>query len=335
MRAPEIYKKLIDSAKGKLIKLDSICEIKYGIKTGANNFFYLINKTTQINNLSNIRFKDLLGFEKKNILNWQKIGIYYSNLTKKHHIIENKYIHNLFKSQSEASNLGINLERLKYKVLICDIKKEALKKSKQYVLQYIEEAETLNIHKKTTCASRSLWYNLKTTAVIGEFIFPSKIGEKYRLIDNRKENVLCDKVNYVIKVRDEYKEFSDILFLILNSQLFRYFVDLFSSQLTGNQTISDVDVNIVQNTLIPKPELLLPFKKELMKIFSSLKKREQYNIFFELKENDKKELDNIIMKVLGLSEQDTNELYFEASKYILDRKVKSESVKRNHLKIEK
>lgn len=328
LRAPEILKKIIDAGKDKLIKLDNVCEIKRGFTTGSNDFYYLADHTFKIDGINEVDFKMFFGYNKdSNAINWKNYGWYYSNLTKRHYLIEKKYVKPLFKSQKEANKLDVDLDNLNYSVIICNDSKDKLIKLKNHFLKYISDAEKLNVHKNPTCAVRNPWYNLSNSAFIGDFIFPSKIGEKYRLIDNRETKVLCDKVNYIIKIRKEYEDLSDIIFLILNSQLFRYFVDLFARQLTGNQTLSDADVNVVQNTLIPNPKLLLPFKKELNKIYNSLKAREQGTIFEEVKMDDKKELDNILLGVLGLSTKDVDDLYFQASKYILDRKKKSETMK--------
>jgi hypothetical protein len=196
------------------------------------------------------------------------------------------------------------------------------------VLDYIELAERkqYEIHKRPSFISRDPWYDLSSAAVIGDFIFPSKIGEKYRLIDNRNAKVYCDKVNYALTVREEYSEYSDIIFLILNSITFRYFIDLFSRQLTGSQTLSDVDVNLVEKTLILNPKLLISHKKELKKIFNSIKSREQEIIHEEVLKADKLQLDTLILEAIGLSQTDVQELYRAASNYVKDRQEKSDSL---------
>ncbi|MGQ9820195.1 MAG: Eco57I restriction-modification methylase domain-containing protein, partial [Candidatus Kapaibacteriales bacterium] len=41
LRAPEIYFKILEKGKDKLVRLGDIAEVRFGIKTGANKFFYL------------------------------------------------------------------------------------------------------------------------------------------------------------------------------------------------------------------------------------------------------------------------------------------------------
>jgi hypothetical protein len=48
LRAPEIYWKILEKGKGKLVKLGDIAEVRFGIKTGANEFFYVEDITDKI-----------------------------------------------------------------------------------------------------------------------------------------------------------------------------------------------------------------------------------------------------------------------------------------------
>jgi hypothetical protein len=329
LRSPGIFNKIIQKADNKLIPLSTMVDVIYGIKTGANGFFYLVDETEKAKKLDPEEYKLTFGISKEKHLHiWSSSGWYYSALTNRHFIIEKEYIKPVFKKQSEAINLDVNISCLKYNVIICNQNKIKLSKQKKSILKYIElgESKQFEIHKRPSCQNGENWYDISSRAVVGDFIFPAKIGEKFRLIDNRESQVFCDKVNYVFKVKEEFKQFSDILFLILNSITFRYFIDLFSRQLTGNQTLSDVDVNVVSDLLIINPILLKDKGKELNQIYISLKNREQESIHEEILKSDKIKLDNIIFETLGLSISDVEELYNVASKFVKDRQEKSESV---------
>ena len=262
----------------------------------------------------------------KHIVNWERQRWYFSEMNNNHYIIEQKYFKPLFKTQREADKLDINTTILKYHVLICNESKASLRNNKSRVLKYIEDAEKdFDFHKRPSCSgNQPEWYCLGRDLFVGDFVFPSKIGEKFRLIDNRNPQVFIDKVNYNIKVKDE--KYSDILFLILNGMLFRYFIDLFSRQLTGSQTLSDVDVNVVEKTLVISPSLLIDKQKELQAILKSLKSREQGTIYQEVKQEDRRKLDTIVFEALGLEAIDVDILYKEACKFVKDRSEKSDSV---------
>jgi len=309
LRSPKIYGKIIEKVGEKLVKTSSVVDVKRGFTTGANDFFYVEEKTGELKESY-----------------WDEVGWFYSDLTKQHHKIERCFVKPLFKTQKEAEKLDVNIGKLSNYVVFCSEDKTSLRKSKYKILDYIKEAEKLNIQNRPTLTGREVWYNLSSSATIGDFIFPSKIGEKFRLIDNREAQVFCDKVNYIIEVKSEFSDKKDIVFLILNSTFFRFYIDLFSRQLTGAQTLSDVDVNVVENSFIINPLLLVPYESELEKIYKSLKSREQGTIFEEVKQADRRRLDEIVFEVLGLEKTDVDELYTATCNYVANRKQKSESV---------
>lgn len=322
LRVPEIYNKIIQKSKNKLVQLKEICEIKYGIKTGANDFFYLTDETEKAISL-NFKPNDF----------WVTLGWYYSKLDKKHHSIERKYLKPILKSQREINGLAIKANELKYFVLDLKENRLKLKNSNSEIYQYINTAESAKykIDQRASCKGRKSnngeWFNLGKKIAIGDFIIPSKIGERFRLLDNRKSKVYCDKVSYNICIKPEFKQYSDILFTILNSTFFRYSIDLFSRQLTGSQTLSDVDVHIVQDVLIPHPKYLLNNKEKLNKIMRSMSNRTQESIFKEINFEDRKELDYIILNSIGITKSEVDQIRKKALEFVQNRKTKSESIK--------
>ena len=330
LRAPSIYYKLINTAKEKFISLDTIVDVKYGIKTGANDFFYLRNDTERALEMDEKAYLIEFGVSKEKHQGlWKSCSWYYSEMTKQHHIIEQRFVVPLFKTQSEAERLDVNVKKLKGCVFMCNENKNRLANTKAKALDYIKIAEQVpyEINKVASVSSRELWYSLASAAFVGDFIFPSKIGEKYRLIDNRKAQVYCDKVSYAIKVKEQYEQDTDIIFALLNSITFRFLVDLFSRQMTGAQTLSDVDVNVVERTLILKPTFLHDKRNEIKEIISKIKQKETNTIFIEAADEDKKALDLMILEAIGLTKIERNELYKAATDYVQERTEKSNSVK--------
>ncbi len=341
IRAPKIYKKYLSKGNGNFIMLSEVCGVFYGIKSGMNDFFYLTDDSLALFSKNETDLFDLLGerIENKDLF-FKKYGWYYSELMKRHYLIEKKFIKPIFKSQKEANNLDVDISKLKNCVLICNYSKSHLKNYRYRVLKYILDAEK-SVKAPQDCptcknriseASGRDWYMLGENLEIGDFIFPSNIGERYRLIDNRNAKVLIDKVNYNVKVNQEYKEYSDIIFTLLNSISLRYFLDLFSNQLTGNLTLSVVDVNVLQKILIPNPKIFKNQKENLLKIYQSIKAREQQSIFQEIQMEDKKFLDEIIFKKIGLEKEDVDELFFEAAKFVRERQIKSDSVNKTKVR---
>lgn len=319
LRSPLFYTQLIATQQKKetLIPLYKIADIKRGFTTGANAFFYLI-EVVQPN-------------EKE--IDTQKEGWFYSKLTEKTYRIAREFVKPLLKSQKEAVQLHIELKQLKNVVLLTMTSKEAIFKKSPGLHQYIEDAEALNIHLRPSCASRisatsgRQWFHLAENPFISDFVFPSKIGEYYRLMDNRPTKVVIDKVNYGIRLKEGFKEQGNTIFLLLNSMLFRFLAELFARQLTGAQTLSDVDVHVLSNTLIPNPLLFEFDQVSLEEITISLKNREQASIFKEVLESDRKALDQLILKRVGLEETQVVDLYQAITQIVGNRKQKSASMK--------
>lgn len=330
LRSPRIYNKIISNVGKKFVPLSDIVEVKYGIKTGANDFFYLRDETAKALNLSDEDYEKTFGHEKeKHQHTWEDFGWYFSGLNNKHFVLEKEFIIPVFKTQKEASKLDVNVARLKFVVLHCNVSKEILRVKNKKILHYINFAEKeYNLHKRPSVSGRRLWYDLTSSLVKGDFIFPSKIGEKYRLIDNRTARVVCDKVNYVIQIKDGFKKYGDELFLILNSISFRYFIDLFARQLTGSQTISDVDVNLLKKTLIPHPANFSSHSNSVETLVKEIKSREQLALSKEILQEDKLKIDLAIFKTIGLSQSDLRQLYKESASYIENRQIKSDSLKK-------
>lgn len=327
LRSPDIYRKIVSKFGSSVVPLDEIAEVKYGIKTGANDFFYLVDDTEIAKRFGDADYKLVFGISKsKQDEFWKVYGWYLSALTGEHFIIEREYIRSVYKSQKEAQNLDVNESKLKFCVLYCGETKGDLIRKDKKVLKYINVGETrpYELQNRPSVSGRNLWYDIRSIAVLGDFIFPSKIGERFRLIDNRNSQVFCDKVNYVIRLNPEYQRFGDLVFLYLNSTLFRYMLDLFARQMVVK--VSDVDVNLVEKTMVLKPEILARHEQQLGSLYKSLKAREQGTIYQEVREADRRELDRIIFSELGLADADLDSLYVEACKYVKDREKKFESL---------
>jgi hypothetical protein len=136
LRAPEIFYKILEKGKGKLVRLGDIAEVKRGFTTGANEFFYLepIGKPAP---------KGLLHV--KNSAGWEGY-------------IEEEFLKPVIKSPKELKTIIVKEEDLKYRVFMCHKSKNELKGT--YALEYIEWGEKQGYHKRPTCASRQRWLSL-------------------------------------------------------------------------------------------------------------------------------------------------------------------------------
>lgn len=309
LRAPEIFFEILEKGKDKLVPLKEIADVRFGIKTGANEFFYLTEEE--------IKHR---GIEKEF---WM-------------HREGGKWIPNyVIKSPRECKSIIVNPDDLKYRVLMIHKDKKDLKGTN--VLKYIQWGEQQGYDKRPTCASRERWWDL------GEYK-PSKclwvmtIRERFLTYFN-KEGVFVDARLYDIYSKINPK----LLGSILNSTLSIFNIELLSRSYGGGGGPIDVkvyevgDLQIVDISSISKLQL-----KNISKAFDKLCQREIGSVFSELNANspeevsldkvkpDRRELDKIIMdEILGLSDEEQLQVYKAVIHLVKSRIKKANSVKRS------
>ena len=122
LRAPDIYWTLLEKGKDKLVRLGDIAKVRFGIKTGANEFFYL---------------------DAKRIQEWG---------------IESEYLKPVIKSPRECKSIRVDPRRLQFKLFMCDTDKTAL--AGTAALEYIKWGESQEFHQRPSCRGRARWYDL-------------------------------------------------------------------------------------------------------------------------------------------------------------------------------
>ncbi len=145
LRAPDIYWTILEKGKDKLVRLGDIAEVRFGIKTGANEFFYLDQ-------------------EKNN--QWG---------------IEEEFLKPVIKSPRECRTILINPDDLKYKIYMCHKSKEELKGTA--ALEYIKWGERQSFHLRPSCSNRAKWWDIGTRR-FAPLICPSSVSELFRIFLN-------------------------------------------------------------------------------------------------------------------------------------------------------
>ena len=133
LRAPEIFFKILEKGKRKLVPLKAIADVCRGITTGANEFFYL--------NDEEIKRR---GIERDFWMQKDDNGKWSPNY--------------VIKSPRELKSIVVNPKDLKHRVLMIHKDKKDLKGTN--ILKYIGEGERKGFHKRPTCMSRENWFEL-------------------------------------------------------------------------------------------------------------------------------------------------------------------------------
>lgn len=147
LRAPDIYWTILEKGKGKLVRLDNIAEVRFGIKTGANDFFYL---------------------NAEGIKEWG---------------IEEEFVKPVLFSLKEIKRYEIEKQILKKHILICNEDKRTLKRNgKNNILEYINWGESEEYNLRPSVLGRTNWYsvpNQKQPQFVSNRFLGERLGFPY------------------------------------------------------------------------------------------------------------------------------------------------------------
>jgi len=308
IRAPEIFFKILEKGKGKLVPLKQIAEVKFGIKTGANEFFYLTEDEIKRR-----------GIEPEFWMHQDDKGNWVPNY--------------VIKSPRECKSIMVKPEDLKYRVLMIHKDKRELRGTN--VLKYIREGERKGYHLRPTCASRERWYDLGKG--IFDFAgFPERFRERFFVLLNHSAYYL-NKSFYGVGVSN--KVVAEEICAQLNCTISALFAELGGRQPGGGGGPLDLDVWMVEGIHIHNPSnLTLHQMQKLREASENMSKREIASIFLELGASspdkvsldkvkpDRRELDKIIIgDILGLTDDEQLEVYRAVIDLVKSRIEKAKS----------
>ena len=122
LRAPDIYWTILEKGQDKLVRLGDVAEMRFGIKTGANDFFYLNDEQIQ---------------------EWR---------------IESEFLKPVIKSPRECKSIRVDPRQLQFELFMCHADKAALEGTS--ALKYIEWGEKQGFHQRPSCKGRARWWDL-------------------------------------------------------------------------------------------------------------------------------------------------------------------------------
>ncbi|MCA1575849.1 MAG: SAM-dependent methyltransferase [Acidobacteria bacterium] len=282
IRAPKVFFSILNKNRDLLVQLQSLARVRFGIKTGANEFFYLTPQEAE-------RLK-----------------------------IEAEFLRPVIFSLKEVKGYRLDRSKLSNHIIVCHKRKTELKLT--HLLAHINGGEQARYHERPTCASRGAdsWYMLAANWPYAPLIFPAKIGERMPVFLN--DGVYEDKKLYGItpfKPAD-----TKLLAALLNSTLSRFFVEFSARQLTGAQAIADIDVKVVESLSIIDPKIISETQRaELIAAFDRLAETDAESLFNEIAaapdevslaniKPERRAIDRIVMAdVLRLSDEEQLDVY--------------------------
>lgn len=157
LKAPQVYFNIVERGADKFVPLSKIADVKFGIKTGCNDFFIV----KEIKNAKD----EMLQAAVNNIDKFKTINQVYNaglclvvNGFNELWLIENKFLFPMITSPKDLKVYHALPDKLPYSIFITEKEKKVLKANYPYSFSYIQNAEKKHINQASSLAARNKWY---------------------------------------------------------------------------------------------------------------------------------------------------------------------------------
>jgi type I restriction-modification system DNA methylase subunit len=301
IRAPDIFYKILEKGRDKLVSLHSVAEVIGGLITGNNDFFYL---------------------SQEKINKWK---------------IEPEFLLAVVKTPRELNKIAFTAKDLKYKLFYVKTHKNELKGTN--ALKYIEWAESLGINNAPTFKNRERWYQLPSLKT-ASLLWVDLRWEKH-VCHLNLDNVPFEHNYYGINAKNERNNLLLCAFLnstlswLFIEVLGRVGLGQGAIRLVGkdlrNFPVINFDKIMVNNEVYVKitqafHELC---QRECLSILDEIGANSPEEVSLDKVKPDRRELDKIIMgEILGLSEEEQLEVYRAVIELVKSRVGRAKSVQK-------
>ena len=317
LRAPDIFYTILQKGKSKLVQLRKIASLRFGTKTGVNDFFYFPSS------LFKIKLEDAI----------------YKLIPKKLNLptdfeIEEEFLEPVITSPRESSSILIDPRKIEHKILLCN------KSVKE--LEYTSVRKYISWGEKQKTKAGEFWKN--APSVEGRknwysIVNPEKPPIFYPMINNtrlifcRNSSVYTD-ANLVGIYPNESEEFgTEELLASLNGTYNMINLELLGISNLGEGAIK-LNPTYIKNSIIvfPSKKLQVPLsmvKRKILSIFEEIGIDQNKPIREQEPKPlpDRAELDNIIFDELGLTQDERKEVYWSVCELVKQRIDKAKSLK--------
>ena len=296
LRAPQIFFRILEKGKDKLVPLKVIAFIRRGFTTGADEFFYLTDE---------------------NVKNWD---------------IEPQYLYPIIRSPRESKYIIIRPSDLKHKVLLVHADKRDLAGTK--VLRYIEWGERQGFHRRPTCASRDRWYDLGSREL--EKLLMPRLHYERHIVFYGHSVYADDGFFEIVSYNKEYMStllayMNSTLFALFKEiygsvglgegALYTSGIDIKKLPVINVSTIGIEHLEKLKRIVMKMSQ------REVKSIFDELGARLPEDVSLNKVMSDRRELDKIVMgEILGLSEEEQLEVYRAVVDLVKSRIERARSV---------
>ena len=318
-----------------MVPLERVMTVQFGIKAGANDFFYVSDVTDEY---SYEDLKKLFNLRKGET---KKIRVIKDGLGAVH-LIESEYLKPILKGPKEFTNSGklvFNEPTKKYVFLVEENDKNKIKKNAFEYIGYGEKTPPGEPYsERPTCRGRNPWWKL-SPVVQPDMALPMYLSSNFLF---PKTRYLLDAQLYFGKMHKHFSEDLMTVYTFLNSSLSFLYPDLYGRNYGGGGAPTGFKVYEVQNLPVPDPKVMRPYYPKLESIMNKMEKRKIGSVFEEiwdmkgdfklgLVKEDRLELDRTILYALGFENPDKflESYYVQVVKIVKERLDKAKSLKNN------
>jgi type I restriction enzyme M protein len=263
LRAPDIYFEILEKCADKFVPLAKVADIRFGIKTGINEFFYLDD---------------------------DKI---------KHWGIEKEFLKPVIKSPKDSSGIRLKAEDLQFYAFLCHKDKSELRGTN--ALKYIKWGESQKTDEGKlwpeveSVSGRGNWYELPKR-LPSLVLLPMVSGSSLRCILNPCK---AQVDHNLFEIVSNDKDVLDALGIYLNSETCFLQRELIGRANLGDGALKVEGIDW-ERILVPDKDRLLKLKKDAGKVFEKVCKRNIEDIKAESRKKDRIEFEKTVLESLGL-----------------------------------
>lgn len=273
LRAPDIWFDLIDGLGEQLTCFGNIADVRFGVKTGKDCFFFPKDCTEQClkEHASLIDFEGAYGVPRKEVESGRVRLVMCGEGRAVVRPIESKYLEPEVHSLMEVHTYEVSSRSCSNCILLLNGPRSDLS---HYVREYVAWGESLGYHTNPTCASRATetreWYDL-THHKRPDIILP-KI-QQYRLTAFSNPEKLYQNSS-LLGIYDVPKDMTDAVCAVLNSTI-AVLSRLIHARMLGNE--GNLQLDVYSAKMMPVPDITkasTSMIRRLGSLFDQLRKRE-------------------------------------------------------------
>ena len=321
LRAPDIFFELLERSDGRFVPLGSVSDVKFGVKSGCDSFFFPRDITDEA--LQKYRtaeqFKEKYGISRRQT---ERIRIVHA-VGEEVHYIEKQYLEKVVFNLMEIHSAEVDPDNLKKSILLVSNAKDQLRGTR--VLRYIRWGEREGYDDRSTCASRETWYDLNPGRR-GDLFW--SMAQRYRhIVPLNTPDLICNHNLFDVFAPEGVP--ATTLAAVLNSTITALCKHQFGRTMGGDPMLK-TEVVDVKMMLVPDPRLANEHvRMRLEHALSSMRTREIGHLVNvdstdegwtgDLAQPDRQELDDAVLELLGVRDPEERrklryEIYCEITK---------------------